>query len=275
MDMKISSTIGFERDHNPVLRITDREQFVEQSLANLGPQPPNFQNIVALNRGPLLTEGVEVLPLAPRQVEQQRAGGALIVDVRTDQQFDEAHIAGAVCIPMLRAGFGSKLAWVADHDQDIVFVGRDDADGRQAARLAVAIGLRRLAGFLAGGMTSWRQEDHPTEAVERIALDDLPGRAQADAGLQLLDVRERREWEEGRIPGSLLCTWHDIQGLPAGLDPGRPVAVLCGSGQRAATAASLLRRAGVSEVMHVVAGGAPKWGRLGHPLESGPVPVAA
>ena len=58
----------------------------------LGPQPPNFKAIVALNRGPLLTDGVEVLPLAPRQVEQHRADGALLVDVRTDQQFDDAHI---------------------------------------------------------------------------------------------------------------------------------------------------------------------------------------
>ena len=70
MDMKISSTIGFERAHNPTLAIEDEDAFVEQALAGLGPQPPNFQAIVALNRGPLLTDGVEVLPLAPRQVEQ-------------------------------------------------------------------------------------------------------------------------------------------------------------------------------------------------------------
>ena len=56
------------------------------------------------------------------------------MDVRTDQQFDDAHIAGSVCIPMLRAGFGSRLAWLADRDQEIVFIGRDDDDGRHAAR---------------------------------------------------------------------------------------------------------------------------------------------
>lgn len=266
MDMKISSTIGYERAHNPVLRITDEDEFVAQSLAKLGPQPPNFRNIVALNRGPLLTAGVEVLPLAPRQVEQQRAAGALVVDVRTDLQFDEAHIPGAVCIPMLRAGFGSKLAWVADHDQDIVFVGRDDEDGRHAATLAVAIGLRRLAGFLAGGMTSWRQEGNPTDTTERVELDDLAARVEADPELQLLDVREQAEWDAGHIPGAAFRPWHDIEVLPDGLDPARPIAVLCGSGQRAATAASLLRRAGAGEVLHVVGGGVPKWGRLGHAL---------
>jgi rhodanese-related sulfurtransferase len=262
MDMKTSSTIGFERRHNPVLAIEDEDEFVDRALAGLGPQPPNFRAIVALNRGPLLTDGVELLPLAPRQVEQRRSDGAMLVDVRTDQQFDDAHIPGAVAISMLSAGFGSKLAWLADREQDIVFVGRDDEDGRQAGRLAVAVGIRRLAGFLNGGMTSWRQERREVARLDRLPLEDLPG---VDA--QILDVRERDEWDEGHIPGSLHAPWHDIDALPAGLDPDRPVAVVCGSGQRAAVAASLVARHGARHVIHVIEGGVPAWQRLGHPIE--------
>jgi glyoxylase-like metal-dependent hydrolase (beta-lactamase superfamily II)/rhodanese-related sulfurtransferase len=250
MDMKISSTIGFERAHNPTLAIEDEERFVDEALAKLGPQPPNFQAIVALNRGPLLTDGVELLPLAPRQVEQHRANGVLIVDVRTDQQFDDAHITGAVSIPMLYAGFGSRLAWLADREQDVVFVGRDDADGHSAGTLAVAVGIRRLAGFLHGGMTSWRQEKRPVARIERLPVDEL------DAGtIQVLDVRERSEWDAGHIDGSLHTPWHDIDGLPGDLDPAQPIAVICASGQRAAVAASLLARAGARHVVHVVDGG--------------------
>src|SRR3954464_6380366 len=43
MDMKVSSTIAFERDHNETLSIEDEDRFVEKALAKLGPQPPNFQ----------------------------------------------------------------------------------------------------------------------------------------------------------------------------------------------------------------------------------------
>jgi hydroxyacylglutathione hydrolase len=266
MDMKVSSTLGFERGHNPALAITDEDEFVARALAGLGPQPPNFQAIVELNRGPLLTDGVELLPLAPRQVEQKRAAGAMLVDVRTDQQFDDAHIAGSICNPMLRAGFGSKLAWLADREQEIVFVGRDDEDGRGAGRLAVAVGIRRLGGFLHGGMTSWRQERRDVERIERLALEALPERVAAEPGVQLLDVRERSEWDEGHIPGSVFAAWHDIEGIPQGVDPARPVAVLCASGERAATAVSLVRRFGARDVIHVVDGGVPAWGRLGQPL---------
>ena len=74
MDMKISSTIGFEKAYNPVLSILDEDAFVEDALAKLGPQPPNFQAIVALNRGPLLREDVAVSALSTHQVEELAAG---------------------------------------------------------------------------------------------------------------------------------------------------------------------------------------------------------
>jgi glyoxylase-like metal-dependent hydrolase (beta-lactamase superfamily II)/rhodanese-related sulfurtransferase len=270
MDMKVSSTIGFERRHNDLLAVDGEDEFVERSLAKLGPQPPNFQAIVDLNRGPLLTTGVEVLPLAPRQIEQRRAAGAMVVDVRTDLQFDEAHIPGAVSNTMLRAGFGTKLAWIANREQEIVFVGRDDDDGQVASRLATAVGIRRLGGYLHGGMTAWRAEGRDVESVARL---DVPGLAQArkdDPGLQVLDVREESEWREGHIPGSLNVPYHDIHDIPEQLDDDRPVAVICASGQRSVVAASLLRAYGLRDVIHVVDGGVPLWGRLGHPLETGP-----
>jgi rhodanese-related sulfurtransferase len=267
--MKTSSTIGFELAHNPTLSIVDEDAFVSESLAKLGPQPPNFHAIVALNRGPLVTDGVELLPLAPRQVEQKRTQGALLVDVRTDQQFDDAHISGAICNPMLRAGFGSRLAWLADHEQEIVFIGRDDEDGRRAGQLAVAVGVRRLAGFLHGGMTSWRQERRTAQRIERITVEELRERRRTDPQLQILDVRERSEWDAGHVRGSHFTPWHDITCVPEGLDRGRAIAVICASGQRAATAASLLLRFGGEHVIHVVDGGVGTWGQLGEPLATG------
>ena len=113
MDHKVSSTLGFEHANNAMLGEKDADRFNQRLMAGLGPQPPNFERIVDMNRGPLVREGVEGHPLAPRQVEQKRGEGALVVDVRTDLQFDDAHVPGAVCITILRAGFGSKLAWVA------------------------------------------------------------------------------------------------------------------------------------------------------------------
>jgi hydroxyacylglutathione hydrolase len=265
MDMKVSSTIGYEARHNDLLSERDEDAFVARAVGNLPPQPPNFKAVVEINRGPLVTDGVDVMPLTPRQVEQRRAAGALLVDVRTDLQFDDAHIPGAISNTMLRSGFGTKLAWIADREQEIVFIGRDDKDGRLAARLAVAVGIRRLSGYLAGGMTSWRAEKGEVERVERMEVPELHER---DGEVQVLDVREDSEWQAGHIPGSVHVPYHDIHELPEGIDPERPVAVICASGQRSAVAASLVKAHGAREVIHVVNGGVPMWERLGFPIET-------
>jgi rhodanese-related sulfurtransferase len=87
--------------------------------------------------------------------------------------------------------------------------------------------------------------------------------------VQVLDARERSEFEAGHIPGSVHETWHDITGVPEGLDPEQPIAVICAAGLRAGVAASLLQHHGAAKVIHVVDGGVPKWASLGGPLSFG------
>jgi hydroxyacylglutathione hydrolase len=197
-------------------------------------------------------------------VQREIEAGALVVDVRTDRQFDDAHIPGAVCNPAVRAGFGTKLAWVADRDRDVVLVGRNDDDATHAAHLAASVGIRAIGGYLAGGMTSWREEKRPTASVERITVEQLHDRV---GDVQVLDVRERGEWDAGHIPGSVFTPYHDVHGVPEDIDRSRPVAVICSSGQRSAVAASLLQRHGAEHVIHVADGGVGTWEQHGWPIE--------
>ncbi len=268
MNLKVSSTIGYEQEHQPLLKITDEDEFVKTTTSTLGPQPPNFENIVALNRGPLVKDSVEAHPLTPRQVQLAQAESALVVDVRTELQYDEAHIPEALCISSRRAGFGSKLAWLARPEQPLVLVGRDDEDALEAATLAAAVGLGNITGYLAGGMTSWREDKLDVERIQRMTVPELHERWESgDQRPQVLDVREQDEWDAGHIPGSVHEPYHDIHAVPEGIDPARPVAIICGSGQRSAVAASLLQRCGAGQVIHVVEGGVPLWQREGWPME--------
>jgi glyoxylase-like metal-dependent hydrolase (beta-lactamase superfamily II)/rhodanese-related sulfurtransferase len=264
MDLKVSSTIGYERAAQPMLAIEREDEFVRRATASLAPQPPNFRAIVERNRGPLQAEQLVPQPLAPAQVEAHRADGALVVDVRTELQFDEAHLAGSVSVTALRAGFGSRLAWLAEPDQPVVIVGRDDDEARAAVELAAAVGVERVVGYLHGGMTAWREERRPVGRTPRLTVDELHARWD---GMQVLDVRERSEWDDGHIPGSVHVPYHDLHAVPDEIDAQRPVAVICGSGQRSAVGASLLRRHGASDVYHVVDGGVGAWRRAGYPVE--------
>jgi hydroxyacylglutathione hydrolase len=80
-------------------------------------------------------------------------------------------------------------------------------------------------------------------------------------------VREQSEWDSGHIPGSVHVPYHDIHAMPQDLDPERPIAAICASGQRSAVAASLIQRFGGERPIHVVDGGVGTWERAGLPTE--------
>ena len=268
MDMKVASTIGYERLHQPLLQLSERE-FANAVLSTLGPQPPNFRAIVDADRRAGDERAPEARRLAPLEVERGARAGRLVVDVRTELEFDEAHVPGAVSATALRAGFGSKLAWLAPPDGEVLIVGRDDEEALRATALAAAVGVGGTLGYLDGGMTAWRQHGLEVQATARLPVPELHERWAADRdAIQVLDVRERGEWEAGHVPGSIHVPYHDLGAVPDGLDWNRPVAVICASGQRAAVGASLLQRHGMRDVVQVVDGGVPLWSRRGWPIEA-------
>ena len=115
-------------------------------------------------------------------------------------------------------------------------------------------------------MQTWRALSLPVDSLERIDVPTLHARRDE---LQVLDVRERQEWDEAHIPGSVHVPYHDVTGIPDGIDPSRPVAVICASGQRSAVAASLLALHGAAHVIHVAGGGVGTWQRNGWPVTHG------
>lgn len=69
-------------------------------------------------------------------------------------------------------------------------------------------------------------------------------RAEVEAGAVLLDVRTPPEFASGSIPGAKNLPLDRLEGRIAELDKARKVIVFCRSGNRSATAASILRRHG-------------------------------
>lgn len=152
----------------------------------------------------------------------------------------------------------------------MILIGRDNEDAIHAAQLAAAVGISNIGGYLAGGMTSWREEKRPTATTERLDVSALHERIDE---VQVLDVRAQDEWDDGHIRGAVHVPYHDLDGIPDGIDASRPVAVICSSGQRSALAASLLARAGAVHPIHVADGGVGTWQEHGWPTEQ-PAPRA-
>jgi glyoxylase-like metal-dependent hydrolase (beta-lactamase superfamily II)/rhodanese-related sulfurtransferase len=270
MSEKPGSTIGFERRFNRLLSIRDEDDFVRALTHKLAPQPPNFRKIVALNRGPLLTEAAALDPLAPARVQELLAGGATLLDGRATREFDSEHVSRSINVTMDSAAVGTRAAWVVNADTSVVVTAATDAEARRLGRLLEAVGFRGLPGFLAGGVSSWREAGLATGTTPAIDVSELAERLRR-GDVRLLDVREDEEWEEGHVGGSLHVPYYELRdGVPAELrNGGPPFAVACSVGNRSSIATSLLKRAGVEDVVHVVDGGVADLAREGIELLEG------
>src|SRR5919204_1088505 len=263
LSKKPGSTIGFERRFSPLLRVAEEDAFVRELTANPQPQPPNFERIVELNRGPLVGETVSLEPLAPAGAKTVLDAGAVLLDGREPREFDAVHVPGSLNVTQTHSGVGTRAAWVVEPDADVVVAAASDADARGLARNLEAVGFRSLKGFVAGGIRGWQAAGLETESTPAIDPAELARRPRA-GGVTLLDVREDDEWDEGHVEGSLHVPYHELRdGLPDGLPRDKPLAVACSAGNRSSLAASLLRRAGVEDVVHVADGGVEDLEHLG------------
>jgi hydroxyacylglutathione hydrolase len=256
MSEKPGTTVGFERRFNRLLSSEDEQAFVRALTESLAPQPPNFERIVALNRGPLLTEAVSVETLLPAAVRARLDAGATLLDGRDTAVYDAAHVPDSINVTMVRAAVGTRAAWVVDPESEVVLTAETDDEARRLARLLESVGFRAICGLLGGGVEAWREAGLPLETTVAIDIPELAARIRGDS-VRLLDVRDRDEWEDGHVEGSRHVPYYDLrEGVPDDLRNGdKPIAVACSIGNRSSIAVSLLRRAGVDDVIHVVDGG--------------------
>jgi hydroxyacylglutathione hydrolase len=268
IDHKSSSTIGFERTHNPAAAFATEDEFVEHALATLGDRPPNVEHVVGLNRGPLIEELGTPAPLTPRGIEMAIGEGAVLIDARTNEQFDEAHIPGAISASAYDTGFATKVSRVLPQGADVLVVAASDGYELEAAELLGSVGLG-VRGFLEGGMTAWRSEERPVARIEMIDPPELATRlASDDAGILVLDVRDEDEYAAAHIPGSVHIPYAELSSRLAELPGERAVATICSGGKRSGLAASILQREGFERVLHVAHGGVATWKRDGNPVET-------
>jgi hydroxyacylglutathione hydrolase len=272
IDLKTSSTIGFERRHNRALAFESEAEFVEDAIATIGSKPPNVEHIVALNRGPLVESISSPTQLTPHGFEAAIAAGALAVDSRTNEQFDEAHIPGSISASAYDTGFATKVAQVVPPEGEVVVVAASDGHERDAAELLAAVGLK-VRGFLGGGMSAWRAEERAVARIEPIGPERLAELLDGDEPPLVLDVRGAGEYADGHIEGSLHIPYGELARRLDDLPRDRAVATICKGGKRSGLAASVLQREGF-ETIHVARGGVGTWQAEGRPVVSGAVPAA-
>jgi rhodanese-related sulfurtransferase/glyoxylase-like metal-dependent hydrolase (beta-lactamase superfamily II) len=255
------TTIGAEKTSNPLLAVPDEDTFTRRLLASLGSYPVYFDRLAEANRrGPApVTGSPRLTPLTPAAFRSLMGGGGQVIDVRPVADFAAGHIPGAVSIP-LREQFATWLGWLLPASVPLGFVLADGQDPAEVTWQALKIGYEDLAGQLDGGMAAWHADGGPAEETELFTTGHIGSRP-------VLDVRQAAEYGSGHIPGAVHVELGDLPARAPDAPAG--AVVMCGHGERAMTAVSLLQRAG-RRGLAVLVGGPQDWAdATGRPLREG------
>jgi len=199
--------------------------------------------------------------LSAGAVARLRQAGAEIVDVRSVQDFAAAHLPGSVSIP-LRPAFATWLGCLLPGAKPMVIVRNADQDPAEILWQARKIGHDHVIGELEGGIRTWMQAGHRTGSIPLVTAPHI-------GSASVLDVRQASEFIAGHIPDAAHVELGDLPDKAAIGSHEGPTVVMCGHGERAMGAASLLARAGRQDVA-VLVGGPDDWAAAtGRRLEAG------
>lgn len=240
-----STTLGYEKLFNPAFQFEDEEPFVNWLLDGQ-PEPPRyFAQMKKINKfGPSLEE-TQPQHLDETTLETILREGELVVDMRTQNDFAQAHRLGTISIPASSDRFNTYVGWFVDYDAPFYFIAESQKDVPRILEGLRAIGVDNIPGYFTGEAVMRQAESMPT-----ITADELAAYVQQN-GLLILDVRNKSEYQEEHLIGAK----HIPMGfLPQHLDElpkDRLIATHCASGYRSQVAASLLRRYGYQNVVNV------------------------
>ena len=87
--------------------------------------------------------------------EMMKAGTGIILDVRTQAEYDEYHIAGAVCLPNEEIA-DTEPELLPDKDRLILVYCRSGRRSKEASQKLADMGYTNIKEF--GGINSWQYE---------------------------------------------------------------------------------------------------------------------
>jgi len=266
MSAERSSTIGRQRLENFALQAKSKEEFVRLLTAELPERPGYFALDAEINRSGAapLTELKEPEALAAETVRALQGGGALVLDTRPTGQFGGGHIPGAIHIA-LSGQFASWAGRLIGLDHRLVLVAEDREMMLEARTRLARVGIENVAGYLEEGMAAWFRAGFAAEQVPQVSVQDVHREIEH---LQVVDVRQPGEWQQGHIAGAVLKPLPQLTRQLGDLDRARPVAVHCKSGYRSSIGSSLLKREGFAEVMNMI-GGFDAWKACELPVSVG------
>jgi rhodanese-related sulfurtransferase len=198
----------------------------------------------------------------------------VIIDARNPGEYEEVHIKGAILVPQKKFDeYASALP--TDNNVKLIFYcnGIKCGKSKKAARQALKKGYRNVFVY-AEGMPVWEEKGLPiykgpdyekkieTTIIPPDKLKSLISSTKED--FTVVDVRDKDEFAEGHIPGSLNIPVQDFAMKSDVLDKDKKIVVYCNSGGRSYQAYRKLMKLGYKNIAQAIFA---DWKTAGYDIE--------
>lgn len=249
-------TLGNQKKTNYALRSDmTKEEFVKEVTDGLLPPPEYFAKNAKLNKmgyesiDEVMERGTKALSARKFELAANETG-ALILDVRSKEEFVKGFIPNAVFIGL----DGSFAPWVGalipDLKQEILIVAPEGRAEETVKRLA-RVGYDQAIGYLEGGFNAWKTYGGEIDQIETIDAATFEAIYQQDTGIKVLDVRKPNEWESEHIEQSQNFPLDFINRQMSEVSRDTTYYLHCRSGYRSTVAASILKARGFENLINV------------------------
>ena len=248
------STIGTQRTTNYALLADDKQAFFDLVTEGQPPAPSYFSYDAVLNRQDreLLDEHASPKAVDLDGFDLLVGGGAMIIDGLDPDEFARGHLAGSINVG-LSGRYAEFAGSVVPSDVDILLVVGDGFETEAKNRLG-RIGFDRVVGFLEQPLAVMAAHPNRVERASRLNAAEFSEQRDGIEGLQLVDIRNPGELENGSIEGAVTIPVGQLPMRSSELDPVAPTVVYCAGGYRSSVAASVLRQAGFADVSDIIGG---------------------
>ena len=250
-------TLGNQKKVNYALREDmTKEEFVNEVIDGLLPPPQYFPENVRLNKSgyedidEVMAKGK--VPLSPSKFEDiANQSGAVILDVRSADEFSKGHIPNSIFIG-IDGGFAPWVGTlIGDTQHPIILVTPKGREEETITRLS-RVGFDNTLGYLEDGITAWTAAGKDIEQIENITATQL--QTKIEDGAALFDVRKENEYDSVHIPNATLIPLDKINESLNHHDFEKSFYLHCAGGYRSMIALSILKNRGIHGGVNVVGG---------------------
>ena len=232
-----------------------KPEFIEKVLDELQKPPQYFPENVKLNKegyediDKILSSSKKLLN-ANKFEEIANENGALVLDVRSKEEYENSHVPRSIFIG-LDGGFAPWVGeLIVDVKTPILLVCNESKIEEAVTRLS-RVGFDNTLGYIT--IEKWKENGKEIDSINSISAVETVKRLENKSSI-LIDVRKENEYKSQHVVNAHNYQLRSINNYLPKFDEKNDYYIHCQSGYRSMIACSILKSRGIHNITNVIGG---------------------